>query len=159
MPIQPTILIIEDEAAIREILHEALHPYGYAVLTAATVQEAEEIRHRLNPEVIGLVLVDINLSHIPHRQEGYELFQRWTEAYPTLPFVLMSAAASSLTLPAVRTNSVRFLAKPFSLHVLLDIVQALLREDTTPRRAAHPDQGSLGPAPSGHAAPTGADCP
>ena len=130
MPIRHTILIIEDEAAIREILHEALHTYGYSALTAATVQEAEEIRHRLDPEVISLVLADINLSHTPHGQEGYDLFQRWTEAHPALPFVLMSAAASSLALPAVRTRSVRFLAKPFDLDALLDVVQALLREET-----------------------------
>ena len=134
MPIRSTVLIIEDEDSMREILHEALHTYGYSALTAATVQEAEEIRHRLNPEVIGLVLADINLSHTPHGQEGYDLFQRWTEAHPALPFVLMSAAASSLALPAVRTSSVRFLAKPFDLDALLDIVQLLLRAETVTTR-------------------------
>ena len=135
MPIRPTVLIIEDEAALRDILHEALHTYGYSAITAATVQEAEEIRQRLIPEVIGLVLADINLSHTPHGQEGYDLCQRWTEAHPALPFVLMSGAARSLALPATRTSSVRFLAKPFDLDELLDIVQALLRAETvTPRR-------------------------
>ena len=134
MPIRSTVLIIEDEDSMREILHEALHTYGYSALTAATVQEAEEIRHRLNPEGIGLVLVDINLSHTPHGQEGYDLFQRWTEAHPALPFVLMSAAASSLALPAVRTSSVHFLAKPFDLDALLDVVHALLRKATATTR-------------------------
>ena len=126
MPIRPTILIIEDEAALRDILHEAI--------TAATVQEAEEIRQKLTPEVIGLVLADINLSHTPHGQEGYDLYQRWTEAHPTLPFVLMSGAASSLALSVARTSIVRFLAKPFDLDELLNVVQALLREDTATTR-------------------------
>ena len=130
MPIRSTILIIEDHDSIRELLHEVLGTYGYSVITAATVQEAEEIRQRLSPEVIGLVLSDINLSRTPDGQEGYDLFQRWTAAHPALPFVLMSAAVSSLALPAVRTGSVRFLAKPFDLDELLGILQVLLREET-----------------------------
>jgi DNA-binding NtrC family response regulator len=133
MPIRPTVLIIEDEAVIRELLHEVLHTYGYSVITAATVQEAEEIRQRLTPEAIGLVLTDINLSHTPHGQEGYDLFQRWTEAHPTLPFVLMSAAASSLALPAMRTGRVRLVSKPFDLDALLAVVEGLLRESTVPK--------------------------
>lgn len=131
MSIRPTILIIEDEAALRDILDEALHAYGYSAITAATVQEAEESRQRLHPEVFGLVLTDINLSHTPHGQEGYDLFQRWTEAQPALPFVLMSGAARSLALPVAHPGSVRFLAKPFDLDELLAVVQALLREETT----------------------------
>jgi len=135
MPVRPTVLIIEDEAALRDILHEALHTYGYSAITAATVQEAEEIRQSLHPEVIGLVLADINLSHIPHGQEGYDLCQRWTETYPALPFVLMSGTARSLAIPVARQNSVRLLAKPFDLDELLDVVHALLQEETaTPRR-------------------------
>jgi len=130
MPIRLTVLIIEDEVVIRELLYEILdeilHTYGYSIMTAATVQEAEEIRQRLAPEGIGLVLTDINLSHTSHGQEGYDLFQRWTEAHPTLPFVLMSAAASSLALPAMCTRSVRVVSKPFDLDALLDVVQSLL---------------------------------
>jgi len=132
MPIRPMVLIIEDETVIRELLHEVFHTYGYSVMTAATVQEAEEIRQRLTPEGISLVLADINLSHTPHGQEGYDLFQRWTEAQPALPFVLMSAAASSLVLPAMCTGRVRLLAKPFDLDALLDVVAGLLREGTMP---------------------------
>lgn len=134
MPLRPIVLIIDDETALRDILHEALDTYGYAAITAATVQEAEEIRQRLTPEVIGLVLADINLSHTPHGQEGYDLCRRWTEAQPALPFVLMSGAARSLALPVTRTSSVRFLAKPFDLDELLAIVQALLREATATTR-------------------------
>ena len=132
MPIRPMVLIIEDETVIRELLYEVFHTYGYSVMTAATVQEAEEIRQRLTPEGIGLVLADINLSHTPHGQEGYDLFQRWTEVQPALPFVLMSAAASSLALPAMCTGRVRLLAKPFDLDALLDVVAGLLREGTMP---------------------------
>ena len=134
MPIRPTVLIIEDEAVLRDILDEALHTYGYPAITAATVQEAEEIRQRLAPEAIGLVLADINLSHTAQGQEGYELFQRWTEAQPALPFVLMSGAARNLALPVARTSTVRFLAKPFDLDELLAVVHALLREATATTR-------------------------
>ena len=125
---QPTVLIIEDAAAVREALHEALRICGYSVITAATVHEAEEVRERLHPEDIGLVLADIHLSRSAAGQEGYDLFQRWTEACPALPFVLMSADVSNLALPDVRAGTVRFLAKPFDLDELLAVVRALLGE-------------------------------
>ena len=129
MPTRPTVLLIEDETVLRDILQEALETFGYAVVTAATVPEAEALRHRLGAEAIGLVLADIHLSH--HGQEGYALFQRWTALHPTLPFVLMSGAANSRDLPAVQTGAVRFLAKPFNLDELLEIIQALLGEEAS----------------------------
>ena len=126
---------------MRDILQEALHTYGYPVVTAATVQEAEELRQRLGAHAIGLVLADINLSR--NGQEGYALFQRWTALHPTLPFVLMSAAANSRALPAVQTGAVRFVAKPFDLDELLEAMRSLLGEEaSTPtshssRRGVH----------------------
>jgi len=133
------VLIIEDEESMRDILHEALHTYGYPVVTAATVQEAEALRQSLGVPAIGLVLADVNLSH--DGQEGYALFERWTALHPSLPFVLMSAAARSRALPAVQAGAVHFLAKPFDLDELLAAMRSLLVPETT--------------APPGHSSPRG----
>jgi DNA-binding NtrC family response regulator len=120
------VLIVEDEAPLRNLLQRVLRLHGYTAVTAATVQEAEKLFQQLGAGAIALVIADINLSNNPAGQEGYELFQRWTAAHPTLPFVLISGATSSRTLPAVRTGAVRFLAKPFPLDELLETVRALV---------------------------------
>src|ERR687884_697318 len=44
---QATVLIVDDEEAVRETLSEALSFHGYRVLTAANVQEAEAIKERI----------------------------------------------------------------------------------------------------------------
>jgi CheY-like chemotaxis protein len=49
MPTHATVLIVEDDAGVREALVEILRPEGCRVLTAATVQEAEEAKQRVAP--------------------------------------------------------------------------------------------------------------
>jgi DNA-binding NtrC family response regulator len=47
-PMPPTtVLVVEDMKSVRELLREVLGLYGYAVLTAASVPEAEAIRQRV----------------------------------------------------------------------------------------------------------------
>ena len=134
MSSQTTVLIVEDEAPLRNLWCQTLRRHGYLAITAATVQDAEEIKQQLGPGAIDVVVTDVNLSDDPSRQEGYALFQRWTAASPAPAFVLISGAASSQTLPAVRSGAVRLLVKPFPLTTLLDAVRALLD------RQSHPSQ-------------------
>jgi DNA-binding NtrC family response regulator len=56
MPTHATVLIVEDDAGVREALIEILRPHSYRVLTAATVQEAEEVRRQVTPGGIDEVL-------------------------------------------------------------------------------------------------------
>lgn len=121
------ILIVEDNERLREALSEALHFYGYQIATAATVQEAEEVKHRLGISGIDLVITDLHLTSGPQGQEGYVLFQRWTEEHPTLPFILISGDPSSEALPAIRSGALRFLLKPFEFDALLNVVRDALR--------------------------------
>ena len=59
---QPTILVVDDEEPVRETLVELLSIYGYRVIAAASVGEAEEIKQRLGAEGIHLVITDIHLT-------------------------------------------------------------------------------------------------
>jgi DNA-binding NtrC family response regulator len=126
-PAQRIILIIDDDEAIRDMLREVLELQPYRTLTATTVQEAEQILQQQNPETIGLVITDIHLTHHAQAQEGYALYKRWTARHPTLPFLLISGDPSSRTLPEIQTGTVPFLAKPFALPALLDIVASIYR--------------------------------
>jgi DNA-binding NtrC family response regulator len=121
-----TVLIVDDEASVREILHEALSTYGYRVVTAATVPEAEGALQRLGLPHVQLVIADINLTRAPQAHEGYALYQRWRARYPALRFLLISGDPANQDLPDVRAGAVRFLAKPFELDVLLAVVRQVL---------------------------------
>jgi DNA-binding NtrC family response regulator len=125
---QATVLIVDDEEAVRETLSEALSFHGYRVISAATDQEAEEIKQRLGVGAIQLVVADIHLTREPQARAGYALAQRWRALHPELPFILMSGDSSNQDLPDIRAGVVRFLVKPFSMTVFLDAVrEALVR--------------------------------
>jgi two-component system, response regulator FlrC len=126
MHFQAGVLIIEDEAGVLAALYEALSFHGYWVITASTVQEAEEVRTDLGLERLALVIADIHLTPNPHAQEGYVLYRRWRAAYPALPFVIMSAYPASRDLPDIRDGVVPFLAKPFTIDKLLTVIQEIL---------------------------------
>jgi len=121
-----TVLMVEDDAGIRETLVEILRPQGYLVRTAATVAEAEAALRQLGAEGVQLVIADIQLTRDVRAREGYELYRRWTVIYPRLPFLLISGDPRHRDLPAVQAGAVRWLTKPFSAAALLDIIQAAL---------------------------------
>jgi DNA-binding NtrC family response regulator len=122
-----TILVIDDDEAIRDMVGQALQLQGYATEAAASVQAAEEARQRLGDANIGLVICDIHLTSDPQGYEGYALYQRWTASAPGLPFLLMSGNVQAQNLPAIRAGAVRFLPKPFLIADLFAAVQALIR--------------------------------
>jgi two-component system nitrogen regulation response regulator NtrX len=126
MTTHDTVLIVEDEVGVREILHEVLSIYSYRVNTAATVQEAEKVLQSLGVAETNLVIADINLTSVPNAQEGYALYQRWRALYPALHFILISGDLTNQELPDVRSGAVRFLAKPFSIDALLEVVHEVL---------------------------------
>jgi len=73
MPTPATILIVEDNAGVREALVEIVRPDGYRVLIAATVQEAEEARRQVTPGDIDVVIANIHLTADHEAREGYAL--------------------------------------------------------------------------------------
>ena len=125
-PTETTILIVEDDESVQHLLQEALSLRGYRVITAGTVAEAEAHLQRQNAGAIGLVVTDVHLTADPRGQEGYTLYQRWSTVRPTLHFLVISGDPDSLALPAIRSGTVPFLPKPFTLETFLNVVQALV---------------------------------
>jgi DNA-binding NtrC family response regulator len=126
MPTQNTVLLVEDEVGIRETLYQGLSFYGYRVITAATVQKAEKTLQRLGVAKIDLVITDINLTPAYNGQEGYALYQRWSALYPALRFILISGDPNNQELPHIRAGAVRFLAKPFGIDALVEVIREVL---------------------------------
>jgi CheY-like chemotaxis protein len=123
---QATVLVVDDEEAVRETLMELLSIHGYRVITAANVGEAEDAKQRLGAEGIHLVITDIHLTPGRQVRAGYALAQRWRAQHPRLPFILMSGDPSNQDLPEVRDGSLRFLLKPFQMVTFLEVVREAL---------------------------------
>ncbi len=114
-PVMPTVLVVEDEPVIRELMAILLEEEGYAVRLAGDGLEALET---VEQHAVDLVLSDVKMP----RLDGASLAHRLRAQANPLPVVLMSAVYAEVDLPGVR-----FLRKPVNCEHLLDIIAAALR--------------------------------
>jgi len=129
-----TILVVDDEVSLRQLLVRQLRSEGYRVLEAGYGMEALEVA-RTSPEPIHLVLSDIRMPGMP----GTALAQRLAAEYPGVPVVLMSAhPVDELTTLSDGRGTI-VLAKPFDGDTMLAVVKLVL--DTTPDPVAPPPAG------------------
>ncbi len=116
-----TILVVDNEPAIRALIACALQQKGFSVVTSGDGWNAISILRSYRSE-IGLVITDLG---IPGADEP-TLARDVLSDDPGLPVLFLSARH---TLPRLeRSESLAFLAKPFSLDVLVRKVQALTRQ-------------------------------
>jgi DNA-binding NtrC family response regulator len=123
---QATVLVVDDEASVRQTIAEVLSLSNYAIIPAASVQEAEEVMQRLGEAGIHLVIVDVHLTSQPQARAGYALAQRWRAMHPGLPVILISGDSRNQDLPDVHSGAMHFLLKPFRMEVLLEAVREAL---------------------------------
>jgi DNA-binding NtrC family response regulator len=121
------VLVVDDLEGMRALLGEVLGFYGYEVLTAASVPEAEAIRQHVGRAGLDLVITDLRLTHLPHAREGCELIQRWQASTPRLPFILMGGDLRCDVVWTLPSRGVWCLTKPFETAVLLTTIQEALR--------------------------------
>jgi NO-binding membrane sensor protein with MHYT domain/nitrogen-specific signal transduction histidine kinase/ActR/RegA family two-component response regulator len=109
-----TVLVVEDEDAVREFAARALRQYGYSVLIAGRPQEALLIAAE-HPGTIDLVLADV----IMPRTSGPGLMAKLRELRPSARVVFMSGfTENALGHHGVLESSHPFLQKPFSPEAL-----------------------------------------
>ena len=126
-----TILVVDDEDEVREILRRELASQGYVVLEARNGLEALHMV-RTRPG-IQLVLADVILPFL----NGAELSATILSEFPSTPIVLMSAYASTeLTRVGFRPDLVQMIQKPFRDEQLQAVLDKALKVPTPGRRAA-----------------------
>ncbi len=112
------VLVIEDDAGIRELLTDLLQGDGYAVTATDSALGAATLVRRLLPRVI---LLDLGL---PYRSGGALLHDLKTDpATAGIPILVVSALAETLT-PERRALTAGVVAKPFSPDTLLSAVRS-----------------------------------
>jgi CheY-like chemotaxis protein len=109
-----TVLLVEDEEPLRAILRRSLESAGYAVLEAASGQDALSVS-RAHPATIDVLLTDVVMPGI----NGVSLSQMLTSERPVTRVLFMSGhAADFFARHGFDPAAVRFLQKPFSTDAL-----------------------------------------
>ncbi|MBX9745741.1 MAG: sigma-54 dependent transcriptional regulator [Hyphomonadaceae bacterium] len=116
------ILVIDDEADIRDLISGILEDEGHQVRTARDSDEALEALRRRSP---SMVVLDVWLQG--SRIDGLELLQMLKEIDGDLPVVLISGHGTIETaVAAIRKGAYDFIEKPFTADRLLLVVQRAL---------------------------------
>lgn len=119
-----TILLVEDEDALRQVAARILTRAGYDVVAAACGTEAIHIA-QTHPAAIDLLLTDVIMPHM----SGNEVAERIHTIRPHTPVLYMSGYARLvLTETGTLEDGVMIIEKPFSSRELLDRIRALLHE-------------------------------
>ena len=116
-----SILVVDDEMGIRELLNEILTDEGHTVYAAESAVQARTIREQMRPD---LVLLDIWMPDT----DGITLLKEWSKTGQlTMPVVMMSGHATIDTaVEATRIGALNFLEKPIALQKLLKTVSKAL---------------------------------
>jgi DNA-binding NtrC family response regulator len=123
MAVEPTkILVVEDEAGLRDVLSKWLQHRGYAVHVAADVPEAEARVRRSTPDII---VSDIMMPGA----SGLELLKRLRANGRRIPVILITAHGSIATaVEAIKAGATDFLTKPVDLKKLAAVVEVIVAE-------------------------------
>jgi two-component system C4-dicarboxylate transport response regulator DctD len=110
------LLIVDDEATLRDLLRRFLERAGYAVETFSNAEEALE-RFQAAPHTFALVVTDLTLPGM----NGEELLQRMRGTTPGVRGLITSGYSY-----VPRLEGVEFLQKPFLPQMLADAVKRVL---------------------------------
>jgi two-component system response regulator MprA len=128
-----SILVVDDEPAVRQALHRALSFEGYDVKTAADGQSALDT---LLTDPADAVLLDVAMPGI----DGLEVCRRLRAAGDRVPILMLTARhATADRVAGLDAGADDYLVKPFALEELLARLRALLRRASP----AGADEGSL----------------
>jgi DNA-binding response OmpR family regulator len=111
-----TILVVDDDAAIRLLCRVNLELEGFRVLEAATLAEA---RDRLEGDTIDALLLDVHVGS----EDGYGLLRELSDGESPVRVALLTGSADVATVDARLADAV--IPKPFSLETLCATARTL----------------------------------
>ena len=118
-----TILVVEDEEPVRELVCNILSGHGYATLSASSGAEALEV-WRGKKDRVDLVLTDVVM---PHRMSGRQLADTLCAEDPRVKIIFTSGyGAEAAGKDLVLREGVNFLQKPFEARKLATVVRDCL---------------------------------
>jgi len=124
-----TVLLVEDERKLRDLVRSYLERAGFAVLSTGSGAEAIALAHSVGPD---LVVLDLGLPDVPGESVAREL-----RAAGTTPILMLTARNSEEDrISGLELGADDYVTKPFSPRELVLRVQAILRRGGQPARDA-----------------------
>jgi len=117
---QKTVMVVEDEPAIRGLLSMTLECENYHVETAGDGQEALDMVERVHPDAI---LLDLMLPTM----DGWELINALSARSATDGIPIIAVSASQRHLNVGEQGVQAFLSKPFDVDTLLVVLEEVLQ--------------------------------
>ena len=122
------ILIIDDEASLRQTLARILQRAGFEVTTAANGKEGLALVHE---HPFDLIYLDIRMPDV----SGLELLKTIHTKFPELPVILFTAQPDlNSAVEALRRGATDYLLKPLKPQAVIDRTQAILADKQMDRR-------------------------
>ncbi|MEM9481107.1 MAG: sigma-54 dependent transcriptional regulator [Verrucomicrobiota bacterium] len=116
------ILIIDDEAAILDLMTKLCEGLGHEVLPFQTGREGVETLHKENPDML---IVDLRIGDM----NGLEIIQECGEKYPDMPVIMVTGYGSVETaVEAMKLGAFDYLTKPFELDDLKRTINRALKK-------------------------------
>jgi CheY-like chemotaxis protein len=119
-----TILLVDDDEAVRDSVNKVLHGAGYEVEMAAGGLQAIA---RFQARSIDLVLMDIGLPN----QNGWETCRHFAREHSNVPVIVITGQAGQFK-SALAAGAAALMEKPLDAHRLLRMIQELLGKPDAP---------------------------
>jgi len=133
----PSVLIVDDEAGIRDLLTDALGLAGYKTSTAPDGMAASIM---LRSAPVDLVIADINMPHL----NGYDFLDRLRSSGDMTPVLFLTARDDNSDVSqGLRLGADDYVTKPFRLEELLLRVAAILRRTRQADKLNHLEAGPI----------------
>jgi CheY-like chemotaxis protein len=121
MMVASRVLLVEDEFLVRLVLADELRDQGYEVVEAETGDRAAQL---LECGSFDVLLTDVRM---PGKLDGIDLAHRARISCPKLPVLVVSGYAEQIrTRLASVAAPMAFLAKPFAMSRILDLIRTLI---------------------------------
>lgn len=119
---QRSILIVDDELLIRDLLYDFFNSQGWQISIADSGTRALEI---LKSKKVDLLLTDLRMPQM----DGLTLISHVKQDYPEIPVMIMTAFPSvESAIAALRSRVVDYITKPFNIHELYKRVNTYVPE-------------------------------
>ena len=119
---QVHLLLVEDEAALREVTAERLEEHGYQVVQA---ESGEDALQRLSDFAFDVIITDLRLPGI----DGTQVIEAALELYPNIAGVVVTGFGTVKdAVAAIKRGASDFITKPFQFDHLLHILASALEQ-------------------------------
>ncbi len=118
---KPSILVVDDEAAVLFTYRMILEQQGYAATAVGSCKQAVSEVHRQN---FDLLLCDLSLEE---KRTGFEVFDAARVRTPNVPCVLLTGYASKEAVDRADREGIAVLFKPIDIDEFLSTIETLLK--------------------------------